>query len=173
MRSRPAMTLSMSASSSTCSASSPPPVVRLSSVMARKLLLNRSVNVAQVADVVAVVRFVAGPAVEPGVEDLAQHGLAGRPQRQRQRVRVVPPARSAGGLRVGAEGGPHAGNLVGGYGRPRAGPAAHDRLIRAALGHVAGGGLAGPGPVVAIRLVQGAVQQRFVPPPLELLDHGL
>ena len=43
---------------------------------------------------------------------------------------------------------------------PVPGPAAHHRLVGAALGHVAGRRLAGPSPVVALLLAQGPVQQR-------------
>ena len=52
--------------------------------------------------------------------------------------------------RVGAEGGADARHLVGGDRGAGSGPAAHDGLLGAALGHVARGGLRGPGPVVAL-----------------------
>ena len=47
------------------------------------------------------------------------------------------------------------------------------RLVGAALGHVAGGGLAGPGPVVALAVRQRAVQQRLVAAAAQLLHHGV
>ena len=82
-------------------------------------------------------------------------------------------ARAAGGLGVGAQRRPDAGDLVGGDRRAGAGPAAHDALVRAALGHVAGGGLAGPGPVVALAGRERAVQQRLVTAAAQLVHHGL
>ena len=43
-------------------------------------------------------------------------------------------------------------------------------LLGAALGHVARGGLARPGPVVALLVVERAVHERLVPAPPQLLD---
>ena len=76
--------------------------------------------------------------------------LGGRAQRQREHVGVVPaggrPRRSR--RRRTARRGPA--DLVGGDRGARAGPAADDGLLGAAVGDVAGGGLGGPGPVVAL-----------------------
>ena len=56
---------------------------------------------------------------------------------------------------------------------PVPGPAAHDALVGAALGHVARRGLAGPGPVVALAVGQRAVQQRLVAERAQALDNGV
>ena len=78
-----------------------------------------------------------------------------------------------GGLGIEAEGGAHTLDLVRRDRGAGPGPAADDRLLGAALGDVASGGLACPGPVVALVLGQGAVRERFVSPLAELLDDGL
>src|SRR6185312_7075755 len=62
----------------------------------------------------------------------------GRPEAERQDVRVVVGPRAPGRLGVGAERGPDAADLVGGDRRARPGPAADDPLIGAPLGHGAG-----------------------------------
>jgi hypothetical protein len=64
-------------------------------------------------------------------------------------------------------------HLVGGDGRPGAGPAADDRLIRPAGGHVAGGRLARPRPVVALGVAEGSVRDRLVPAAAKLLQQGV
>jgi hypothetical protein len=66
---------------------------------------------------------------EPGVEDLLRDLLRGEPQAERQHVGVVPPARPARGLRVRAERGADAGNLVGRNADAGAGPAADDAEV--------------------------------------------
>src|SRR3954451_22716691 len=110
----------------------------------------------------AVVRIGARLRVEPGVEDLRELGLGGGAQAERQDVGVVPSARPLGGLRVEAQRGADPGDLVGRDRRPGAGPAAHDPLFGPAVGDVAGGDLAGPGPVVALRVAERAVDDRLV-----------
>src|SRR5204862_4785334 len=74
---------------------------------------------------------------------------------------------------VGAQGGPDARHLVRGHRGSRAGPAADDRLLGAAVHDVAGGGLARPGPVLALAVGEGAVHDRLVTAPPELVHHGL
>ena len=103
-----------------------------------------------------------GRGLEPAVEDLPEQRLARGAQGQGEHVGVVPAPRAAGGLGVGAERGADARHLVRGDRGARAGPAADDALLGAALGHVAGGGLAGPGPVVALVGLERAVQHRLV-----------
>ena len=83
-------------------------------------------------------------------------------QAEREHVRVVPAPRARGGRGVGAERRPDARHLVGRDRRARAGPAADDRLLGAALGDVACGRLARPGPVVALALREGTVEERLV-----------
>ena len=87
-------------------------------------------------------RLAAGRGREPRVEDLRELSLARQAQRQREHVGVVPAPRALGGGRVGAQRGADAGDLVRRDRRARARPAADDGLVGAALGDVAGRGLA-------------------------------
>ena len=114
-----------------------------------------------------------GAGLEPAIEDLAEHRGARGPQRQREHVRVVPPSRAARRLGVRAQRGSDARDLVRGDRRAGTCPAAHDRLFGTALRDVAGGGLRGPGPVVALVLGERAVQQRLVAAAAQLLHDGL
>ena len=123
-------------------------------------------------DVRAVVHVLGCAGLEPRVEDLLEHRRRGRAQRQREHVGVVPLARAGGGGGVAAQRGADAADLVRGDRRAGAGPAAHDALLGAAVGDVARGGLGRPRPVVAV-LGERAVQQRLVPAPPQLLDHGV
>ena len=128
-----------------------------------------AVDLGHVLDVGLVVGVVAGLGGEPAVEDLAQHGLRGRAQAEREHVRVVPRPRAARGLGVAAQRGPHAAHLVGGDRGAGPGPAADDSLLGAALGDVAGGPLAGPRPVAALAARQRAVRDRLVAAPAQLV----
>ena len=127
-------------------------------------------DLVQVLDVRPVVVVRRRPGGEPGVEDLGEHRLGGGAQREREHVGVVPLAGAGGGLGVAAQRGADAGDLVGGDRGARAGPAGDDGLVGAALGDVAGGGLGGPRPVVALVGVERAVQQRLVAAGAQLLD---
>ena len=98
--------------------------------------------------------------------------LGRRAQRDGQDVGVVPAAGAVGRGGVGAQRGADAGHLVGGDRRPRPRPAAHDALLGPARGHVAGGRLRGPGPVVALVLGQRPVQHRLVTAAADLLHDG-
>ena len=122
-------------------------------------------DLAHVTDVGEVLGVRAGAGAEPAVEDLLEQRRAGAAQRQREHVGVVPAPRAAGGLGVGAQRGADAAHLVRGDRGAGAGPAAHHGLIGTALGHVAGGRLRGPGPVVALLVVERAVGERLVPAP--------
>src|SRR5690348_12760627 len=71
-------------------------------------------DVGQMRDVVDIVRVGARGTGEPRVEDLLELGHRGGAQAQRQHVGVVPLTRPVGGRRVGAQGCPDPGDLVGG-----------------------------------------------------------
>src|SRR3954471_16850384 len=133
----------------------------------------RGLDLGEVGDVVGVAGVGAGIGLEPGVEDLLQLGARGRAQAEREHVGVVPAPRPRGGLGVAAQRRPHARDLVGGDRRAGAGPAAHDRLRGAALGHVARGRLGAPRPVVAAALDQGAVGERLVAAAAQLVDQAI
>src|SRR5215207_2651116 len=132
-----------------------------------------ALDLRDVIDVRRVVGIGARLAAEPGVEDLPELGLRGRPQADRERVRVVPLPRAVGRLGVEAEGGAHPGDLVCRDRRAGPRPAAHHRLLGAALGDVARRRLARPGPVVSLALGEGAVRDRLVPTLAKLLDDRL
>src|SRR5207248_2148711 len=72
---------------------------------------------------------------------------------------------------VGAQRRPDAGDLVRGDRGAGPRPAAHHRLLGATVGHVAGGGLAGPRPIGPLRLGQRAGADRLVPPSPQLVRH--
>ena len=131
----------------------------------------RGVELGDVLDVGAVVRVVARRGREPAVEDLLEQRLGRRAQAEREHVRVVPGARAARRLGVRAERRPDARDLVGGDRGAGARPAADDALLRLALGHVARRALAGPRPVVALALREGAVHDGLVTALAQLLDH--
>src|SRR5829696_804061 len=130
-------------------------------------------DLVDVADVRHVARLAARLSLKPAVQDLLEQRLARRAQRQREHVRVIPLPRAASGLGVGTEGGPDARHLVGRDRGAGAGPAADDALVGAPLRHVAGGGLAGPRPVVALLAAQRAVHDRIVAAATQLVEHGL
>ena len=76
--------------------------------------------------------------------------LGGAAQAEREHVGVVPAPGARGRGGVGAQRGAHAVDLVCGDRRAGARPAAHDRLLGAPVGDVAGGRLRRPCPVVAL-----------------------
>ena len=92
---------------------------------------------------------------------------------RREHVGVVPLAGARRGRGVGAQRGADAADLVGGDRGAGAGPAADDGLLGAALGDVAGGGLGGPRPVVALGVGERAVRERLVAAGAQLLDDGV
>ena len=77
---------------------------------------------------------VVGPGGQEGLEHLAGHVGRREPQAQGQDVGVVPAAGAAGRLGVGAQRGPHPGDLVGGHGHAGARPAAHHPDVGVAAG---------------------------------------
>src|SRR3954468_14067624 len=133
----------------------------------------RGLDLGEVGDVVGVAGVGAGIGLEPGVEDLLELGARGRAQAEREHVGVVPAPRPRGGLGVAAQRRPHARDLVGGDRRAGPGPAAHDRLRGAALGHVARGRLGAPRPVVAVAVDQGAVGERLVAAAAQLVEQAI
>src|SRR5438045_2837845 len=71
------------------------------------------VELADVVDVGPVLGVLAWASLEPAVEDLAEQRLGRAAEADRQHVRVVPRARAARGLGIGAERRADAGHLVG------------------------------------------------------------
>src|SRR4051794_16009968 len=84
------------------------------------------VELADVFDVGLILRILAGVRLEPAVQDLAEQGLRGAAQAQREHVRVVPCPCAAGRLGIGAQRGADTDHLVGRDRGAGAGPAAHD-----------------------------------------------
>src|SRR5436190_5104048 len=119
-------------------------------------------DLVDVADVRYVVSLVARRRREPRVEDLLEKRRARRAQREGEHVRIVPPARAAGRLGVAAQRGAYAVDLVRRDRGAGAGPAADDPLFGRAGRDVARGGLARPGPVVALGVGERAVHERLV-----------
>ncbi len=125
----------------------------------------------RVVDVRAVPGVIARLALEPGVEDLAEQRpplverrltAPARSRRSRRALHAPSRRRAHSAARTPR-------HLVGGDRCPGSRPAAHDRLVGAAFGDVAGGALAGPGPVVALVAGQSAVRGHVVATPAQVV----
>src|SRR4051794_39091041 len=90
-----------------------PPPRMATGVSTSRGMMSTALDGPHVLDVGAVAGVLARAGGEPPVEDLGELGLAGRAQREREHVGVVPPARALGRGGVGAQRGADALDLVG------------------------------------------------------------
>src|SRR3954454_9541987 len=91
-----------------------PPQRMITGVSTSRGMMSTALDVPHVLDVGAVAGVLARPGGEPRVDELGELGLAGRAQRERERIVVVPPACALGAGRVFAQRGADSLDLVGG-----------------------------------------------------------
>src|SRR3989304_195534 len=114
--------------------------------------------------------FLGKRCAEPGIQDLPGHRLRGEAEAEDQEIGVGPLPCPPGGLGIGAEGGPDAGDLVGGDAYPRPRPAEEHPLLDFPAGHPFRYPPGYLGPEEGLPS-HGSKELHIVPPPAQLFKH--